>query len=150
MNTTKLAASLQDKVLTLGPAAEQFRLAELVRKTYTVLVTDPATGEGHVVGQFDNSTDANACANLNGGEVVTDTITCTPKAVFWNLYADYKKEINAQGVYVTKIGGEYVLSATKATRRSVIAGKGYGSRAVGTINREDRFSTFAGNVKFAY
>ena len=149
MKTNQIAASLQDKVLTLGPAQEQFRLADLVRKTYQVIVTDIATGETHTAGCFDNSADANACANLQGGEVVVDTVTATPKKAFWNLYADYKSEINAQGVYVTKVGGEYQLSDRKATRREIIAGNDYGPSA-GTINREDRFSYFAGNVKFAY
>ena len=70
----KLANTLQDKVLTLGEADEQFTLADYLRKNYEVLTTDPATGEAHSQ-PFNNSTEANAYAAANGGEVVVVEVT---------------------------------------------------------------------------
>lgn len=142
--TTKLADSLQDKVLTLGQAGEQFPLADYLRKTYVVLTNDLATGETHD-NYFDNSADANAFANLNFGELSVYQVNDLPKAAFWNLWEQFKKEMQAQGVYVTKRDGQFVVTETKPTRSDVVRGKGYGR-----TGRGERYSTFAGNVKFSY
>lgn len=140
-----LATTLQDKVLILGAADEQFPLADYLRKNYEVVTTDPATGETNSR-PFNNSTEANAYAAANSGEVVVVEVTDTPKSAFWTLWKQFKKAMQAQGVYVTQRDGNFVVTDTKPTRSQVIRGKGYGYSG----EREPRYSTFAGNVKFAY
>lgn len=122
-----LAKTLTDKVLTLGEANEQFPLADYLRKNYEVVTTDPATGEAHAA-TFNNSTEASAYAQANGGEVVVTEVTSTPKAAFWRLWKQFKKAIKAQGVYVTEQDGQFVVTDTKPTRGQVLAAKGYGRR----------------------
>jgi hypothetical protein len=124
MKNMKLANTLQDKVLTLGEADEQFTLADYLRKNYEVLTNDPASGEAHSQ-PFNNSTEANAYAAANGGEVVVVEVTDTPKSAFWTLWKQFKKTIQAQGVFVTQRDGNFVVSDTKPTRREVMRSKGY-------------------------
>jgi UDP:flavonoid glycosyltransferase YjiC (YdhE family) len=120
-----LATTLQDKVLILGEADEQFPLADLLRKNYEVVTTCPETGETNSRA-FNNSAEANAYAAATGGEVVVTEVTDTPKNAFWTLWKQFKKTMQSQGVYVTQRAGNFVVTDTKPTRREVMRSKGYG------------------------
>jgi hypothetical protein len=127
MKTQALPDSLTGKVLTLGPANEQFALADYLRKTYLVATTDNGTGETQPH-YFDNSTDANAFAGLNDSEVIVWQVNDLPKARFWDLWREFKSDLQAQGVFVTKRDGEYVVTDHKPAMNQVLQSKGYGRR----------------------
>jgi hypothetical protein len=118
MKTEKIVAALEGKILTLGDANEQFRLSDYLRKTYRV---------GKEL--FDNSTDANAFANVNGGTVEVVEVNDRPKSAFWTLWKQFKREMQAQGVFVTKREGEFVVTDSKPSRGQVVRSKGYGQGA---------------------
>ena len=117
-NQNNIPDELSEKELTIGGAT--VKLSDLMRKVYVVCVEDT---DGKY---FDNSTEAKAFAAANGGEVLVFKITVTPKKAFWDFWREHKKEMQAQGVFVTKDGARFAVSTTKPTRRDIIRGKGYG------------------------
>jgi hypothetical protein len=127
----KLTDTLQDKILTIGE--ETFRLSDYLRKNYQV----ESSVDGGLLWDteapiFNNSTEANAfAADLNAKQniqarVVVLEVTDVLKKNFWNLWPEHKKAIQAQGVFVTKRDGKFVVSDRKATRAEIIRSKGYG------------------------
>lgn len=137
MSMKPIPLSLEHKTLLL--AGKTYQLSELVRKLYQVVVNGEAFN-----GLFDNSTEAKQCAEINDGEVVVIQVTSTPKKAFSDLWREHKKDIKAQGVYLTKDGEAFVITDMKPSRAEIIRSKGYGGsrRGFGEMSGSEKDSYF--------